>query len=375
MKGVRHGYPRVIGADEGFVPRGEGVDMPEDAARQGRVTLKDVAEKAGVSLATASKVMNGRADVRDSTRQEVAEVARELGYQPKRRDTDRRRSVMIHFDTLTSPYALQVLEGAERAARRADVDLLVISVDERGEGYAGPTRAQMADIAARGIEGLIAVTSPIGTQHARWSKDLKLPLIAVDPVTIGPDTKGVVTISATNWEGGSLAVQHLLDLGHRRIGIIGGPEGSVPARQRVQGYHSALAQAGIPVDPALIQHGSFGYEDGQRNAEKLLRLPEPPTAIFAVADTLGVGALRAARQLGVSVPEELSVVSFDDTMIASWTHPQLTAVRQPLFSMGQVAVERLLALSSDPGLFAHPFKLETHLVQRESTAPVSPQGS
>lgn len=349
--------------------------MSEDVARQSRVTLKDVAEKAGVSLATASKVMNGRADVRDSTRQEVAEVARELGYQPKRRDTDRRRSVMIHFDTLTSPYALQVLEGAERAARRADVDLLVISVDERGEGYAGPTRAQMADIAARGIEGLIAVTSPIGTQHARWSKDLKLPLIAVDPVTIGPDTKGVVTISATNWEGGSLAVQHLLDLGHRRIGIIGGPEGSVPARQRVQGYHSALAQAGIAVDPALIQHGSFGYEDGQRNAEKLLRLPEPPTAIFAVADTLGVGALRAARQLGVSVPEELSVVSFDDTMIASWTHPQLTAVRQPLFSMGQVAVERLLALSSDPGLFAHPFKLETHLVQRESTAPVAPQGS
>ncbi|MFC7376787.1 MULTISPECIES: LacI family DNA-binding transcriptional regulator [unclassified Brachybacterium] len=344
--------------------------MSEDVARLGRVTLKDVAEKAGVSLATASKVMNGRADVRDSTRQEVADAARDLGYQPKRRESDRRRSVMIHFDTLTSPYALQVLEGAEHAARRAGVDLLVISVDAKADGYAGPTRAQMADLSARGIEGLIAVTSPIGPQHARWSKDLELPLIAIDPVTIGPGTKGVVAISATNWEGGAAAVQHLLDLGHRRIGLIGGPEDSVPARQRVQGYHTALGQAGIAVDEDLIEHGSFDYEDGQRGADRLLRLPEPPTAIFAVADTLGVGALRAARQLGIGVPEDLSVVSFDDTMIASWTHPQLTAVRQPLFSMGQVAVERLLALSSDPGLFAHPFKLETQLIERESTAPV-----
>ncbi len=343
--------------------------MPEQVSRPGRVTLSEVAAQAGVSLATASKVMNGRADVRASTREDVAAVARRLGYEPKRREADRPRRVMIHFDTLTSPYALQVLEGAEQAARRAEVDLMVISVDERGEEYSGPTRAQMAALAARGVEGLIAVTSPIGPQHARWSAELRLPLIAVDPVTIGPDTRGVVAISATNWEGGHDAVQHLLDLGHTRIGIIGGPEGSVPARQRVQGYHSALAEAGIPADPVLVEHGSFGSEDGERAAERLLGLPQPPTAVFAVADTLGVGALRAARQRGVSVPEQLSVVSFDDTMIARWTHPQLTAVRQPLFSMGQVAVERLLALSSDPGLFAHPFKLETQLVVRESTAP------
>lgn len=343
--------------------------MTEQASRPGRVTLGEVAAQAGVSLATASKVMNGRSDVRASTREDVARVARRLGYEPRRREPERRRTVMIHFDTLTSPYALQVLEGAEQAARRADVDLQVVSVDERGEDYSGPTREQMADLAARGVEGLIAVTSPIGPQHARWSKDLRLPLIAVDPVTIGPDTRGVVTISATNWEGGADAVQHLLDLGHTRIGIVGGPEGSVPARQRVQGYMSALAQAGIAPDPALMQHGSFGAEDGERGTRQLLGLDDPPTAIFAVADTLAVGVLRAARELGLDVPAQLSVVSFDDTMIASWTHPSLTAVRQPLFSMGQVAVERLLAISADPGLFAHPFKLETQLVVRDSTAP------
>lgn len=334
--------------------------------RSGRVTLKEVAEKAGVSLATASKVMNGRADVRDRTRETVAAAAHELGYEPKRREADRRRAVLIHFDTLTSPYSLQVLEGAEQAAHRADVDLVVVSGDQTDTGL---SRAWMAGVASRGVEGAILVTTPIGARHARWSHDLKLPLIAIDPVSIDPDVKGVVTISATNWEGGSSAVQHLLDLGHRRIGVLAGPAGSVPARQRLQGYHSALGQAGVHWEQELIEHGSFSYADGQQGAERLLSLPEPPTAIFAVADTLAVGALRAARQRDLAVPEELSVISFDDTMIARWTHPQLTAVRQPLFSMGQVAVERLLALSADPELFAHPFKLETQLVVRESTAP------
>lgn len=340
--------------------------MVQSESQGERVTLKDVAERAGVSLATASKVMNGRADVRQSTRETVAEAARQLGYESKRRGSESRRAVLIHFDTLTSPYSLQVLEGAEQAAHRAGVDLMVVSGDQTA---AGLTRAWMADAAARGVEGVILVTTPIGARHARWSRDLRLPLIAIDPVSIDPDVNGIVVISATNWEGGATAVQHLLDLGHRRIGVLAGPTDSVPARQRLQGYHSALGAAGVLWEEELIAHGDFSYADGQSGAERLLRLPEPPTAIFAVADTLAVGALRAARQHGIDVPEELSVVSFDDTMIARWTHPQLTAVRQPLFSMGQVAVERLLALSSDPGLFAHPFKLETHLVERESTAP------
>ena len=348
--------------------------MAQSETRTGRVTLKEVAEKAGVSLATASKVMNGRADVRDRTREIVAEAARELGYQPKRREGDKRRSALIHFDTLTSPDSLQVLEGAEQAAHRANVDLIVVSGDQTS---AGLSRAWMAEVASRGVEGVVLVTTPIGARHARWSRDLSLPLIAIDPVSIDPDVKGIVTISATNWEGGTTAVQHLVDQGHRRIGVLAGPEDSVPARQRLQGYHSALGAADVKWERDLIEHGNFSYEDGQRGAERLLQLPDPPTAIFAVADTLAVGALRAARQLGVEVPEQLSVISFDDTMIAQWTHPQLTAVRQPLFSMGQVAIERLLALSSDPGLFAHPFKLETMLIQRESTAPresAAPEG-
>ncbi|MGY5765110.1 LacI family DNA-binding transcriptional regulator [Brachybacterium sp. DNPG3] len=346
--------------------------MTEDAQRRDRVTLKDVADRAGVSLATASKVMNARADVREETRRSVSRIAEELGYQPKRREPERRPVAILRFDTLTSAYALQVLEGAESAARRAGIDLMVVSADRDdadGASDGGITRAWMAEVASRGVEGVIVVTSPVGSQHARWSRDLSLPLIAIDPVAVGPDTKGVVAISATNWEGGWTAVERLLELGHRRIGVLAGPEESVPARQRLQGYISALAQAGIPVDDELVLHGGFDYESGQEAAERLLRLEDRPTAIFAVADTLGVGALRAARTLDIDVPQDLSVISFDDTMVARWTYPQLSAVRQPLYSMGQVAVERLLALSSDPGRFAHPFKLETQLIERESTAP------
>jgi len=336
-------------------------------SKESRVTLTEVARAAGVSLATASKVMNGRDDVREQTRVEVMAVAHEMGYEPRRRAPAPRRRVCIAFNTLTSPYELQVLEGAEEAAHRAGIELLVVKA-QREERIPALSRAWMADLAARGVDGVVAVTTPVGPEHVRWSRDLDLPLIVVDPVVHLEEVRGLVTISATNWEGGMAAVQRLVELEHRRIGVLSGPADSIPARQRVLGYRTVLEQTGLPFDEELVVGANFDYDEGYRGAQRLLALPDPPTAIFAVSDTLGVGVLRAARERGLEVPRDLSVISFDDSMIARWTFPQLTAVHQPLFSMGQVAVERLLALSADPGLFAHPFKLETHLVERESTA-------
>ncbi|GAA1726328.1 LacI family DNA-binding transcriptional regulator [Brachybacterium phenoliresistens] len=342
-------------------------------AGHGRVTLRDVAERAQVSLATASKVMNSRADVRDSTRTRVAEAAQELGYVARRREPPGgQHRLLIVFDDLSSPYALHVLDGAVRAASRAGYDLQVTVHGEDGgpEGEA-LSREWLQAAADRGIGAVIAVTHQVDARHARYSREIGVPILVVDPVSTS-DTS-LVTISATNWEGGQTATGHLLELGHRRIGVVAGPEDSVPARQRLQGYRSALEQAGVPFDPELVRHSSFGYDDGRAAAEALLDLPEPPTAIFAVADTLAIGVLRTARARDLRVPDRLSVVSFDDTLIATWSNPQLTTVRQPLASMGQVAIERALALASDPGLFAHPFKLETQLIVRESTAP--PAGS
>lgn len=342
--------------------------MTQEEGTGRRVTLADVAARAGVSLATASKVMNGRSDVGSGARSVVAEAAETLGYQRRTRRGDGRRAVAVYLRSLDSPYMIGVLEGIEQAARRAGVELLVSS---SGDGELD--RSWFTRAAAAGAEGIVAVTANIDERHQRWSRSLSLPIVLIDPILRGLDAEGALTVAATNWEGGEAAVRHLLDLGHRRIGILAGPGDSVPAGQRLQGYYSALRQAGIEVEDELVDASGFGYEAGEAGAGRLLDLASPPTAIFGTSDSLAAGALRAARARGLSVPDQLSVIGFDDTMITRWTFPQLTAVRQPLFSMGQVAVERVLALAADPGVFSHPFKLETQLVERESTA--APDGT
>lgn len=339
--------------------------MAETTSGGRRTRLEEVARRAGVSLATASKVMNGRSKVSAATREAVTEAAQELGYVPRRRlAEDRPRAVALHLESVDSPYVMGVLEGVERAARRAGVELLISSSD--GTGL---SRAWLTGVAARGAAGVIALVTRIEPRHARWCRSLSLPLIAVDPIVDGALDPGVVSVTSTNWEGGAEAVRHLLDLGHRRIGLLAGPRESLPAQQRLDGYLSALGRAGVPVDRSLIVHGEFREDDGRRGAGELLALADPPTAVFAASDALAVGVLRAASEKGLAVPADLSVLGFDDTMITGWTTPRLTAVRQPLFEMGQVAVERLLALAADPEVFAHPFQLETRLVARESTGP------
>lgn len=341
--------------------------MATNGGRTRRVTLESVAERAGVSLATASKVMNGRGAISSATRAAVAEAAQELGYEQRRRKTGRRRQIGLHLESVDSGYVMGVLAGAVHAARRADVDLIVSSL-----GGGGLTREWMAEIASQQAEGVIAVVTTIGPEHLRWSRSLSLPLIAIDPVLAEPELEGLLTVGATNWEGGSAAVRHLLSLGHTRIGLLAGPPGSVPGRQRVEGYRSAMARAGLEVDEELVDSRAFTAEAGEEGARRFLDLADPPTAIFAAADPLALGALRAAEARGVRVPEQLSVIGFDDTMMTRWTTPPLSAVSQPLFSLGQVAVERLLALAADPQAFAHPFQLETRLVERGSTAARTP---
>ncbi|AXK46772.1 LacI family DNA-binding transcriptional regulator [Brachybacterium saurashtrense] len=334
------------------------------ATRRSRasVTLAQVAEAAEVSLATASKAMNGRGAVSASTREKVAEAAQRLGYAQRPRRAVGRRRIVLHLEVADSPYVMGVLAGAESAARQAGADLLVVSSDG-----AGLSRTWMAEAAGSGVDGVVALTAPIGAQHVRWSRSLRLPLIVVDPILHDPSVEGLLAVSATNWEGGRSAVRHLLELGHRRIGLLNGPEGSVPGQQRAEGYRSALAAAGIPFDEELVHGGDFSAELGEEGAARLLALADPPTALFAASDNLAHGAMRAARARGLEIPADLSIVGFDDTMITRWTQPQLTAVRQPLFSLGQVAIERLLALLDDPSRFAHPFELRTQLIEREST--------
>jgi LacI family transcriptional regulator len=180
----------------------------------------------------------------------------------------------------------------------------------------------------------------------------------------------VPSVGATNWLGGRLATEHLLSLGHRRIAIIGGDASLRCSRDRIAGYRAALEDAGIAVDPALIRPGGFIQQTGYEQTCALLDLPEPPTAIFAGSDTQAMGVYSALRARGLSVPDAMSVIGFDDVPLASIVTPALTTIRQPLVEMGRIATTMLLRLIAEEPLDTMRVELTTSLIVRESCAPL-----
>jgi LacI family transcriptional regulator len=193
-----------------------------------------------------------------------------------------------------------------------------------------------------------------------------MPLVVVDRDIPGVAVDSVLTDNA---RGGWLAVRHLVDLGHRRIGCIAGPSDLTPSAERVTGYRQALHEGDIPVDETLIVKGDFQYESGYRAARQLLVMDDPPTAIFACNDLMAVGAIRAALELGRQVPASLSVVGFDDVRLASFTNPPLTTITQPKYEMGTLAVTMLLERMRDRDRPPRQRLLDTSLMIRQSTAP------
>lgn len=334
-----------------------------------RVTLDDVARRAGVSKATVSKSLNGRSDVSPDTRERVLRAVSDLGYAPTtERARPRADALVAVLDVLESPYMTHVLGGILGATTAAGVDLVVRLAPDRAQRTTrAAARAWVAQQRAVGAVGVVGLTLAQPDALLLAAQEDELPVVMVDPV----DTQEarVVSIGATNFDGGRSATEHLLGLGHRRIGWVGGPRGSAAARDRLHGYRAALDAAGVDVDPALVRSDEFAVESGTHHARELLRLPDPPTAVIAGDDEMAVGVLAAAQELGVPVPTALSVVGFDDTPQASWTSPRLTSVHQPLDGMGRMAVETVLAMAAGTEPASWSVQLATTLVVRESTAP------
>ncbi len=343
------------------------------AGHGSRPTLDLVAQQAGVSKATASKVLNGRVDVAEATRRRVQRAIEELGYVPTtgRRPASARPSVTVVFDALVVLYSAQVLSGIISAAGDFGVDVVVTDLgSSRGEALRRPW---FRDQAAQGRAGVIVVTTEVTAEEVAECADAGLGLVAIDPVTFDhATTEGLVSVSSTNWSGGVTATEHLLSIGHRRIGVAGGPPGSRAAQQRLHGHLAALEQHGIESDRALLLTRGFDYERGRQMAHALLDLPEPPTAIVASCDACALGVMEAARSRGMRLPEDLSIVGFDDTYAAEWSSPQLTTVRQPMREMGRLALRILLAMARGEQPETHLYELATTLVVRAST--VSPGG-
>jgi LacI family xylobiose transport system transcriptional regulator len=190
--------------------------------------------------------------------------------------------------------------------------------------------------------------------------------VMVDPAgNPGPD---VPSIGSADWNGGHLATRHLIDLGHRRIGIITGPHDMLASTARLSGYRTALDSAGIPIDPELIRPGEFHHADGLTEGRALLSLPDRPTAIFASSDLYALGVYEAARSLGLTIPGDVSVVGYDDLRIAQWAGPPLTTIHVPLLAMAEQAVQLVTRLADEPDLAFSRIDIDTSLVIRASTA-------
>jgi LacI family transcriptional regulator len=365
-------------------------------AARSRLTLRRVAELAGVSSSTASRVLNGRSDVSDETRLIVERVARSHGYQARRYQTRRalpasqaepfgqiepfgqarpsrersgsageRLSGLVGVTTTTSgtAYFSTILTGITEALAERDMWALVCPTrQERHREVSAIQRLMRSEMV--GALLLLPEESP---DELRALKDDGLAFVVVDPLhNLGPD---IPVVSAANSSGAYQATAHLLQLGHRRIGIIAGRRDGAATRARLQGHYAALAEAGIMPDPQLEVEADFLVPGGAAGASQLLALATPPTAIFAFNDCMAVGALHAARARGLRLPEDLSVVGFDDTPEAEAAYPGLTTVYQPLKELGRMAVSLLIGLIDQHQFEPLHVELATRLVVRLSTAP------
>jgi LacI family transcriptional regulator len=336
------------------------------------VTIRDVASQAGVSVTTVSRVLNGKDDLSEITTQKVLAVVQELGYTSslaaRGMRSHRTNVIGLIMPDVASFYCQEILRGVNRAIARFDKDLIVYTsgVFDK-ENIAQHERSYVALLNGSITDGAIVVT-PTATQFTTHA-----PLVIIDPNNETPDYPAII---ATNQESALAAMSYLIDLGHRRIGYIAGRMELVSSSQRLQGYKDGLAAAGIPLVEDLIQIGDYSTETAMICARKLLSLPDRPTAIFAANDMTAMGVYQVAREFGLQIPGDLSVVGFDNLREAASLDPPLTTIDQSIEQMATLATEMLVQLVTGESLPINPtqegnlYKIPTRLVIRDSCTSV-----
>ncbi|GKQ37058.1 LacI family DNA-binding transcriptional regulator [Streptomyces sp. A012304] len=330
-------------------------------------TLAVVAREAGVSVPTASKVVNGREDVAPETRRRVTEALDRLGYvrRPRFDASKPPRLVDLVVHSLESSWSGAVLHGVEEAAHDAGLDVVVSAALSRTRA-GRPQRGWLDKLTARGSAGVLFNLTELTDSQYLWLEQHRIPFVMIDPVVEPP--AGVVSVGAANWQGGVTATEHLLALGHERIAVIAGPRRKMCSDDRVAGYRSALSSAGLGHRPEYIRHGGFDESVARRRMRELLDLAEPPTAVFVCSDRMALGVYEALAERGLRVPYDVSVVGFDDLPESRWTTPALTTVRQPLAEMSATALRLLVRMMDGDRPEGTRTELSTRLVERASTA-------
>lgn len=325
--------------------------------------MEDVARVAGVSVATVSKVVNRRYGVAQVTIDKVSLVIEELGYEASlgaRSLRSHRTNVIGVLVAEFEPFSTELLKGVSSAIGETGYELLAYCGGRPGRDL-GWERRSLSRLGGTLIDGAILVTPTVVSATG------PIPIVAIDPHT-GP--VGIPTVDADNVAGAIAATRHLLGLGHTRIALLGGREDLESARLREHGFRAAMAHAGVPVDARLVKVGGFRVETATAPAHELLSRPDRPTAVFAANDISAIRTIEVARELGLRVPQDLSVVGFDNVPESVLCSPSLTTVAQPLHDMGATALRMLVELLAgrEP---THPrVRLPVRLVERDSSGPV-----
>jgi LacI family transcriptional regulator len=344
--------------------------MPRPSSR--RVTVRDIAAQTGVSIATVSRVLNDHDHVSAHTRELVQRAVEELGaHAPGPRAVPGRPTggpVYLRCPYLLTDYFGLIVSSIAETLALHGRQVLLDAGEAAQQASILPTLAARSDIG-----GAIIVLPPEDSEQLVALQARGFPFVVVDPRVAMP--RDIAAVSAAHFAGARNVTRHLVDLGHRRIGVIAGPDNWLASDARLAGHASALADAGVLPNPALVLPGEPTARFGDEAADRLLDLPEPPTALIGFNDKAAVGAMAAATRRGLRIPEDLSVAGFDDIDLAQATRPMLTTVRQPLEEMGRIAVSLLIRLLDGHRLDALHIELATELIVRGSTGPVPDAGS
>ncbi|THV29662.1 LacI family transcriptional regulator [Glycomyces paridis] len=324
-----------------------------------------MAAAAGTSVPTISKVLSGRSDVSAEMREKVMRAVADLGYRGRagRGAPPSARPAMVELvmSGLEGTWANRALSGVERAAAAAGV-ALVVSVAHRDDD------AWLTRLLDRNLGGAVLALVDATPEQLATLDAARVPVVLLDPVTQPPST--VAGVGATNWAGGRAAAEHLIALGHERLGIVAGHRGHLYSRARVDGFRSAAIEAGLRFDETSVVFTDWKRGDAAERATALLTGDRRPTAVFACSDNIAVGVYDAAEALALRIPDDLAVIGFDDLPEGQWLRPALTTIRQPIAEMGEAALRMLLRIMAHPPTNSPREELATDLIVRGSTAPL-----
>jgi LacI family transcriptional regulator len=336
-------------------------------------TIHDIAREAGVSVATVSRALSGRGYASEEVKERIRQVAQQLNYRmnasARNLKVNRTNTIGLVITDIVNPFYSYLADGVLDCAKQFGYHVLLCATDEDPE----QERTYLKVLMEQRVEGVIAV--PTGHNHKLWRQflDMNMQVVLVDREL--QSISQVDSVLVDNVKGSFAAIEYLLGIGHRRIGMIRGSPDTSTGKDRVQGYYNAYQSAGLPIDPDLLQGDSYSRESGIRAVGALLSLNDPPTAIFASSSILGEIALSAIRERGLSVPHDISFIMFDDVRWAALTTPSITVISQPTHSLGYMSLkilnQRLEEVSQVEAQAPMKVVLEPKLILRESCLPLS----